>query len=367
MVTVEDTVLDQKLYLRKKYPPQRMVLIVAGIILLAFVILELILLALDALDAFLLFGISGALEEFSAYDYSSLGLFLGGSAVCLYMQQNMTELNFILRKLQESPLVVLGFAIMVSFIGLALAAPAITTFGAEERIWGEAEMHPNLKHLFGTDKRGGDTFSRCIWALQVDLQVAFFVVIIAAIVGLILGGIAGYYGGVIDEIIMRVTDIFLAFPGLILAMAIAAVLGRSMINLAWALVLVWWTPYVRLIRAQVLIEREKPYIEAAKSVGASDKRIIARHLLPNSIFPLLVQATLDLGGVILSIAALSFLGFGPPPGYPELGMMIAEGRDSLWNFPEMVLFPGMFVLIVCLGFNLVGDGLRDVLDPRLRR
>ncbi|MHA1451079.1 MAG: ABC transporter permease [Candidatus Hodarchaeales archaeon] len=255
MTTIDKLTIDQELKIRSKYPPKRMILIIVGTVLYAFLVLQILELFISSFTSIIeTNSFDTAINEFVTFNYSSLGLLAGGGTVCFYLQLNMSELDFIIRKLQESPLVIVGIVILLLFAGLAIAAPYVTTFGAEDRIWGEQNMHPNFKHLFGTDLRGGDTFSRCFWALQVDLEIAFFVVIIAAIIGIFLGGIAGYYGGVIDEVIMRITDVFLAFPGLILAMAIAAVLGRSMINIAWALIAVWWTPYVRLIRAQVLTE-----------------------------------------------------------------------------------------------------------------
>ena len=166
---------------------------------------------------------------------------------------------------------------------------------------------------------------------------------------------------------MRITDIFLAFPALILAMTIAAALGRNLTNLTIALIIVWWPAYARLIRGQVLSEREKLYVEAARAVGAPTRRIIFRHVLPNSIYPLLVNATLDLGGVILTAAGLSFIGFGAGAGIAEWGRMIADGRNYLFQSPWMATFPGLAILPSALAMNLVGDGLRDVLDPRLRR
>lgn len=225
----------------------------------------------------------------------------------------------------------------------------------------------NRLHLFGIDFYGGDVFSRCIWALQTDLVMAIWIVGAAVLIGGALGSIAGYFGGIIDTFTMRITDVFYAFPSLILAMAIASVLGRSMFNLGIALIVVWWTGYTRLIRAQVLLEREKAYVEAARAQGFNNMRILIRHILPNSWYPVLVNATLDLGTVILSLAGLSFIGFGAPLGSAELGRMIADGRLHFLEHPWITFFPGIFIFITVLGWNLVGDGLRDILDPQLRR
>jgi peptide/nickel transport system permease protein len=226
---------------------------------------------------------------------------------------------------------------------------------------------PSLKHLFGTDENGGDIFSRVIWGARIDLLIALAVVGSAALIGSVIGSISGYMGGKIDEALMRVTDVFLAFPGLILAMAIAAALGRNLINLTIALIVVWWPSYARLIRGVALSEREKLYVEAAKAIGAKNARIVFRHILPNVIYPLLVNATLDLGSVILTAAGLSFIGFGAGAGIAEWGRMISDGRNYLFQAPWMATFPGLAILLSSLALNLVGDGLRDVLDPRLRR
>ena len=256
---------------------------------------------------------------------------------------------------------------LVSFIMMAVFAPWIAPYGPEERIWSEPRQPPSLRHFFGTDVSGGDVFSRVIWGARIDLTIALVVVVSAAAVGSAIGAFSGFKGGKVDEVIMRVTDVFLAFPGLILAMAIAAALGRNLNNLTIALVAVWWPAYARLTRGQVLSEREKLYVEAAKAAGAGLFRTIFRHILPNSIYPLLVNATLDLGGVILTAAGLSFIGFGAGAGVAEWGLMISDGRNYLFESPWMATFPGFAILLSSLSLNLVGDGLRDVLDPRLRR
>ena len=227
--------------------------------------------------------------------------------------------------------------------------------------------HDTRIHYFGTDQLGYDVFSKCVYALQLDLFLAVWVVAISAFIGIIIGSIAGYYGGWIDNLIMRITDIFFAFPGLILAMAIAAVLGRNMTNLGIALVIVGWSGDARLVRGQVISEKSKLYVESAKASGIGNFRIIFRHLLPNSIYPILVSATLDLGGVILTTAGLSFIGFGANAGDPELGRMISDAQAVFPNVWWLTVFPGIIIMLIVLAFNLIGDGLRDVLDPRIRR
>jgi len=223
-------------------------------------------------------------------------------------------------------------------------------------------------HIWGADNYGGDVYSRIIWGAQTDIRIALTVVAVALTVGAIIGATAGYYGGKLDELVMRVTDIFFAFPGLILAMAIVMALGqRNLDNISIALMITWWPAYARLVRGQVLSEREKLYVEAARSVGASDTRILLFHIIPNTIQPVIVQATMDIGGVLLTAAGLSYIGFGPPVGTPEWGLMIASGQEFLLSSPWMSTFPGLAILVTALSFNLVGDGVRDILDPKLRR
>ena len=223
-------------------------------------------------------------------------------------------------------------------------------------------------HIWGTDAIGGDVFSRILWGAQIDLRLSLTIVAVAVSIGTFIGAAAGYYGGKIDEIVMRVTDVFFAFPGLVLAMAIVMALGaRSLDNISIALMVTWWPSYARLVRGQVLLEREKLYVEAARSVGASDMRILFSHIIPNTIQPLIVQATMDTGGVLLTAAGLSFIGFGPPAGAAEWGLMIAKGQQFLTSYPWMTVFPGLAILLTALGFNLAGDGIRDIMDPKLRR
>jgi len=280
---------------------------------------------------------------------------------------HMRELRYTVHLLRQSPLVVVGILLTTAVFVVALTAPWIAPYGAEQRIWGERIQPPGPAHWLGTDESGGDVFSRLVWGSRLDLSIALTVVGVACLVGASVGGVAGFLGGRVDEVVMRITDIFLAFPALILAMTIAAALGRNLTNLTIALAIVWWPGYSRIIRGQVLTEREKPYVEAARAVGAPTRRILLRHVLPNSIYPLLVNATLDLGGVILTAAGLSFIGFGAGAGVAEWGRMISDGRNYLFQAPWMATFPGLAILITALSLNLVGDGLRDVLDPRLRR
>jgi peptide/nickel transport system permease protein len=292
------------------------------------------------------------------------------------MAPRIRETRFSLKLIRKSPLVVAGIVILVTFVTLAILAPFIAPYGPEQRIWadsnlppGSASTQPGLPdHIWGTDESGGDIFSRIIYAAQVDLRISVTVVLVAVISGTFIGAIAGFYGGKIDELVMRVTDVFFAFPGLILAMAIVMALGeRSLDNISLALMITWWPAYARLVRGQVLVEREKLYVEAARSLGASDIRILGVHVIPNTIQPLIVQATMDTGSVLLVAAGLAFIGFGPPAGIAEWGLMIAIGQNYFIINPWAIFFPGFAILLTALAFNLVGDGIRDIMDPKLRR
>jgi peptide/nickel transport system permease protein len=268
--------------------------------------------------------------------------------------------------LMRSPLTVAGFILIFIFAVSALLAPLIAPYGPIEQILSERLQPPSLTHLLGTDQLGRDLFSRLLFGARISLTVGVVVVASAGAFGTSIGLIAGYAGGIVDEVLMRVTDIFFAFPPLILAMAIAGALGPNLNNAMIAIAVVLWPVYARLVRGQVLSLREREFIQAARCVGASTPRILWRHLLPNTLAPLLVQASFDLGGAILSIAGLSFIGFGAQPPTPEWGVMISEGRKFISTQPWLSLFPGLAILFSVAAFNLIGDGLRDALDPRLR-
>lgn len=288
----------------------------------------------------------------------------------LWLEKNdsrIKDLKYSVKLFLKSPLAVLGLLIILFFISVAILAPYIAPYGDTQRNWYEIMKPPSAEHLFGTDDMGGDVFSRIMWGSRVSLYVGFVVVVSSIILGSIIGGISGYFGGIIDEIMMRVTDIFLAFPYLIFAMVVCAALGRSTENVMLALCITWWPSYARIIRGQALSIREQKYIEAAKAVGGTDHHIILRHLLPNSLSPLIVQSTMDLGNVILTAAALSFIGFGAQPGAAEWGRMVSDGSQFMMTAPWIVTFTGLAILIACLGFNLFGDGLRDIMDPKMRR
>ena len=225
-------------------------------------------------------------------------------------------------------------------------------------------MPPGGQYLLGTDDMGRDLLSRVIYGFRISLRAAVLVIAGACTVGVVMGGVAGYLGGKTDNLLMRLTDMFLAFPGYILALAIAGALGASLTNAIIAVALVWWPWYARLIRGQVLSVRQNLYIDAAECLGVGHTRIVVRHILPNTITPLLVLATMDLGIVILVLANLSFLGLGAQPPEPELGYMIARGRLYFMNQWWVATVPGVAIFVMALGTNLIGDAWRDILDPK---
>jgi len=269
-------------------------------------------------------------------------------------------------RLLRSPLTVAGLVLIAAFGLSALLAPGLAPADPLEQVLAQRLSPPSLAHWLGTDQLGRDILSRLLFGARISLIVGLVVVGTAGTFGTLVGLVAGYARGLADEALMRVTDIFFAFPALILAMAIAGALGPSLTNAMIAIAVVTWPVYARLVRAQVLSLREREFVESARSLGASTSRILWRHILPNTLAPLLVQASFDMGGAILSAAGLSFIGFGAQPPTPEWGVMISEGRKFISTQPWLPLFPGLAILLTVAAFNLIGDGLRDALDPRLR-
>ena len=266
----------------------------------------------------------------------------------------------------RSPLTVAGLVLITIMVLIAVLAPFITPADPIKQVLSTRLKPPSLAHWLGTDQLGRDMLSRMIYGARISLLIGIVVVGISASVGTFVGLTAGFIGGRVDEVLMRLTDVFFAFPALILAMAISGALGPSLTNAMIAIAVVSWPVYARLIRAQVLSLREREYVEAARSLGASSQYIVWRHILPNSMAPLMVQATFDLGGAILAAAGLSFIGFGTQPPTAEWGVMISEGRNYIATQPWLSLFPGLAILFTVAAFNLIGDGLRDAFDPRLR-
>jgi peptide/nickel transport system permease protein len=261
--------------------------------------------------------------------------------------------------------------VALALIGLfalcAILAPLIAPYDPLTQALGSRLQPPSSAHWLGTDQLGRDILSRLLYGSQISLLIGLVVVASAGVFGTFVGLIAGYAGGLVDEALMRLTEVFLAFPALILAMAIAGALGPSLTNAIIALAAVTWAIYARLARGQILSLRGREFVEAARGIGASHVRIIVRHLLPNAVAPLMVQASFDMGSVIIAAAGLSFIGFGAQPPTPEWGVMISEGRNFISTEPWLSLFPGLAILLAVGSFNLLGDGLRDAFDPRLSR
>ena len=293
------------------------------------------------------------------------------------------ELKHIYFLYKQNPVVVAGSVIAVGSLLMALLSGIIVQPNLwqvehlDQRLcwnnpafsWPVANVYncSGASYPLGTDSYGRNVLQMIILAVPLDLEISLTIVILATIVGVALGSLAAYAGGKIDELILRVTDVFFALPGLVLAIVVMVVLGRTLQNLTIAVLITWWPYYVRLIRSQVLSEKERPYVEALRSTGAGPVRILFLHILPNTIYPVIVQMTLDIGGVILTFSALMFLGFSPNPLLPELGNLVTDGINYVFTAPWLIVFPGLTIVIMVLGFNLLGDGIRDVLDPRLRR
>ncbi len=279
----------------------------------------------------------------------------------------LDDLKHTLYLWKKSHLTMVGSVIIGIFLLVAIFAPLIAPYSPIEQDLSKRLIGPSTQHFFGTDHLGRDIFSRVIHGSRTALWIIFLVSVISTAIGTIVGVVSGFFGGVIDEILMRITDMFLAFPSLVLAMFIAAMLGPNLTNAIIAISLVGWTVYARLVRAEAIKIKSMPYIEAIRSVGASRLRIIILHVLPMCVSPILVQMTLRMGTIILTAASLGFLGLGAQPPAPEWGVLVSDGRGYLMNQWWISTFPGIAIAIVVLGFNLLGDGVRDMLDPRLRR
>lgn len=266
--------------------------------------------------------------------------------------------------LKTNPLALIGLAIVVILLVLAALAPWIAPHDPLVQNLGNRLKPPSATHWFGTDSLGRDIFSRILHGTRVTLAVVLMVVISVGPIGLLIGTVAGYFGGIVDRILMRMTDIFLAFPRLVLALAFVAVLGPGLENAVIAIACTAWPPYARVARAETMVIRNADYISAVRIQGASQARIILKHVVPLCIPSVIVRTTLDMAGIILTAAGLGFLGLGAQPPMPEWGAMIAQGREFIFDQWWVATFPGLAICLVALGFNLLGDGLRDVLDAR---
>jgi len=268
-------------------------------------------------------------------------------------------------RLARNPMAIGGAAVVLAWVLIAVMAPWISPYDPIEQDVMNRLAPPSAQHWLGLDGIGRDVLSRVLYGGRVSLPVAAVVVVLASIFGTLYGALAGFVGRWPDEVAMRIVDMVLSFPALILAMAIAAALGPSIHNSMLAMLMVWWPPYARLARGQVLALKECDFVPAARSLGLSDRRILVRHILPNSVAPSLVLMAMDFGNAIIITAALSFLGLGAVPPTPEWGAMVAEGRELMQQW-WISTFPGLAILMVAIGCNFIGDGLRDAMDPRLR-
>lgn len=266
----------------------------------------------------------------------------------------------------KNRLAVIGLGIVIFFIIIAFAAPKVAPYSFSAQNLIDRMQPPSGKHLFGTDDMGRDIFSRILYGARISLWVGFFSVLGSVVIGTLLGIISGYYGSWVDAIISRIFDIMLAFPSTLLAIAVVAILGPSLQNALIAIAIVNIPNFGRLVRSKVLSVKQEEYIMAARAVGMRDSRILFYHILPNSISPVIVQATLAIATAIIEAAALGFLGLGATPPTPEWGKMLADSKEYLVQAPWTLFFPGIAIMLTVLGFNLMGDGLQDVLDPKLK-
>ena len=271
-----------------------------------------------------------------------------------------------LGRLKRNHLAMVGLVIIVVMIILALLAPYISPYPYEAADFKNRYATPSAEHWFGTDELGRDIFSRLLYGSRYSLRIGLISVAISAIGGIFFGALAGYFGGAVDNIIMRLLDVLQAMPGIVLAIAISAALGPGLTNSVIALSISSIPGYARMTRASIMNVRKMEYLEAATSINCSNARIIWKHVLPNALSPLIVQATMGIAGAIMGAAMLSFIGLGVQPPTPEWGAMLSAGRNYLRDYPHLCIFPGVMIMMAVLSLNMLGDGLRDALDPKLK-
>jgi peptide/nickel transport system permease protein/oligopeptide transport system permease protein len=278
----------------------------------------------------------------------------------------LTPKGDVWRRFRRNKLALVGLSVIVVMVLAAVFAPLVTFSDPSHIDAAISRQPPSAAHWFGTDLLGRDLYTRVVFGARVSLRVGIVAVAIALAIGVVAGAIAGYYGGVLDAIVMRITDVFLSYPYLIAAIAIISVVGRSETAVILVIGLLGWMPIARLFRSSILSIKQTEYIEAARALGAGDFRIITRHILPNAIQPVIVYGTIFVGTAVLSEAALSFLGVGITEPKPAWGLMVSQGKNFLFSSPHMLFFPGAAIFLMVTAFVFVGDGLRDALDPRLR-
>ena len=271
--------------------------------------------------------------------------------------------------LARNKLSLLAFAIIILLVLSAIFAPVIVPYPEDvysTHIEQKLEA-PSSEHIMGTDELGRDVFSRLVYGARVSISTALIAVGVALVIGIPLGALAGTFGGWVDNVIMRITDVFLSFPPLLLAIALVTLLGPGLTNAIIAIVVSWWPWYTRLVRGQAISIKERKFVQAAETIGTSKAKIIFSHIVPNCISPVIVQASMDIGGVIMTVASLSFLGLGAQQPQPEWGLMISVGRASFPDKWWCCIFPGIAIFLTVLSFNLLGDAIREILDPKTRK
>ncbi|MFP3953169.1 MAG: ABC transporter permease [Candidatus Acetothermia bacterium] len=285
-----------------------------------------------------------------------------------------------LTKLLTNPLSVVGLLLVFFFLGVAIAAPWIAPpedpsepYRLPRDGWSSTPQPPGEGHIFGTTQGQYDIFYGVVWGTRTAFRVSLMVVGFSALIGILIGTVAAYYGGAVDSVLMRIVDVFYSIPYLVAAMVLTTILGRSLTNALIALIVFGWMGYARLIRGNILSVKEEEYVSAANAVGATDRRIVFRHILPNSIFPVVVQASMNMGTIVITAATLSFLGVGAPSGYADWGQMISFARNwilgtqgNAFQYWYTVIIPGASITLFCLSWNLIGDAFRDIMDPKLQ-
>jgi peptide/nickel transport system permease protein len=284
----------------------------------------------------------------------------------LKKKRKKSRLLDIWRQLRKNKLAVVALIVIILLLIVAVAAPKIAPYPYAQQNAKLSNAPPSAEHLLGNDRLGRDILSRLIYGSRQSLQMGVIAVAIAAVIGILIGSIAGYYGGWVDNLSMRLLDIYQAMPMFLLCVSLAAIMGPSLRNAIIALGIGSVPGYARIMRASVLMVRENEYVDAAKAVNARARRIILKHIVPNAIGPMIVQITMGVGGCILAGSALSYIGLGSQPPIPEWGAMISDARSTMREYPTHALYPGICVMISVLACNLLGDGLRDALDPRLK-
>jgi peptide/nickel transport system permease protein len=321
--------------------------------------------------------IPGIRDRVARYPFAAIEFFVMAVAVFAFWKIP----SDVTKRLLKNPLSIVGFSLITVFVAVAVLAPILApppptsrdAYLIPQEGFASDPQPPRARHLFGTTEGQYDIYYGVVWGARTAFRVSVVVIAVAVLLGLFFGSLSGYYGGRVDEVIMRITDIFLAFPGLVLAVTVVAVLGRSLDNIMIAIAVVQWPTYARLLRGDILTVRGRDFVEAARACGAGDARIILRHVIPNAIYPFMVLSSLDMGLIVITAAALSFLGLGAEVGYADWGMLINLSRNWILGAPGqpfaywyVLAFPGAAIFLFVLGWNLLGDAFRDILDPRLR-